>query len=859
MKKIVLVFIILFSIVFIGKAIDVYDYKDDSAAQLSGMEDYVTLPNTSYWNTHAYKQIYDIKEYLLRNLNVSELRQRNVVDYSSIMAAVHDSAETLPQSGLIIGPPNRTDVIRDTTIWLANNMQFEFPAGYKLDWDDLDRSEVDGDFLFKGSLDTNIVISGGEFYGNSDQGFVSLTVVTATTLLGVGVGTVSGVDVVADSMVGWRISQFDARPLEEVPDCAYIIAGNGDTDESGHTTIELTTDWCATPDPLDVLYASWMHQFHYAIGLYHCNNVRIENTYIHDFPGDAIDIAGGEHIYIHNNRLITPAVSFAYGNGIEHLIGRQGISITGFDSTAYAVPTYGFYGGIGQNWPGTAKNIIISSNEIEGSYAGIDIEPNGRVYVENILIDGNLIKGSARGIAITTGNARMRDIVISNNVIDSTNIAIDLFASIHADSTVDTRRIFLVGNRINYNTYGMLITACDELYVIGNTFINTGDSTSSSRAIELSGRCSNIVIADNVFINSYYTIMSTYATNTDITVTGNIVINPGVTTSNMITPFTFSNNQKVTFKDNVIYANDLSGNYLYAPATFSSCDSVLTEGNSWYGNFYLDNFSFDATTNYISKNNYANFSAAQELDGGGGSAGYYGYELMLPNFEAYGAYRDTVLTDSTSQYRLRFFGDYGVDTLIWVNDNLNWDSLMVTAPLDTVMTIYNDTLYIHSSDTLTADSVSITKLLLGVREDFAPMGIGRQVAAGVLAREHWYTWPTYRDVLNADYLLGVLLRVPVYSGYALSASQRAEVELYANRDDLLTTHAGDVVRAFRAVGGKLYPENLILPSDTVMTHIDGSSVTVAVDTMACFFRADTLWVKTTAGWRHVEFSSGVTP
>src|SRR4030067_21950 len=123
----------------------------------------------------------------------------------------------------------------------------------------------------------------------------------ATPQIGVIVGetnrtiTIDGIDVIADSCENWFI---------------YITTGTGSgqnrkinsnsVTSGGNTQLTLASNWSINPDATSDYKLTPMNEFDAAMEFTECKRIKLNNLYIHEFPGDGITLNGCEDVTITN-------------------------------------------------------------------------------------------------------------------------------------------------------------------------------------------------------------------------------------------------------------------------------------------------------------------------------------------------------------------------------------------------------------------------------------------------------------------------------------------------------------------------------------------------------------------------------
>jgi len=888
MFKRIMLTLIVFSVVLIAGNFDIYNYKDKEPSQLSGMQDYVTIPNTEYWNNNAYKQIYDIIQYNLRNLNDPGKRVRYVQDYSDIWMAIRDSIYSYPQPGKIVFAPNDTTVVRDSTVYLASNMSLEIPPGHFIDWYNANWNTCGNAELFRAWGDSNITIVGGNLYGNSEKyddvkGLLYDNDVNGDSLTIV----VTGITVAADSMANWHCVNLTTSEHD------YVSSNTATS--SGRTSVTLKTKRSTLGTiGSDYVVFSPNNQWNHAFGFWDCKNVIIKDVRISNFGGDGINLIDTDSVLIDGVDIKTKARFFVE----PMLIGRQGISlIYNAAGSEYGDGGACIYNAAGSEYGDggachpegkeiysdtSISSIRVVNSHIDGGYYAVDFEPNTTGgTIRDVIFANNLITNDeGSGIGSDT-NMNLKHVIIANNVIDVKGYGL-FFSSNNENYCIE--HMWIVGNEIRCGGGAALYLRGNikNLHILGNTF-SARDTTGPEALLTMympsdsvDGRpkhsyIQNVDISNNVFYHAPKRAINFYNASpwthriSDINITNNTIVNPGYRsfTSNNFAPVYIANCSRINVRGNFVFENT-GRNEMKRPFEFVGCDSLVVSDNVTYGSWYSNSAVFWACSNYYDIDNTWGYPG----DGGSSSESTtsdLGFETMTPAPTNH-VIIDTVLVDSGFVYHIQHFGKFGTDSVMYWSAIGTRDTLLFTTLSDTSIRVYNDSLFVASSDSIIADSISIKKKLFGHREDHYQQVFGDTAAttAGDWANEHWYSWLTYRDVINPrNNILGALLRAVNYSTYSNAGgpvAQRTEVELYANEDDRQVAHTGDVTRTFKATGGKFEPDNLILPYDRFSPRLDGSVDTLAVENGMILVRNDTIFIYTAGSWKHwVATGTGYDP
>jgi len=811
----------------------VQQYYNKTVDQLSGLTTAGVRPTKSWFDTHIFAVQKAFADKFQWEDTLTSVRYS--VKYDDIRDAIYDNG-TVPVSGKIVFPVTATEVVRDSTIYLGSNMSLDFHSGFTVDWYNANWSTCGNAELFRAWGDSNITIKGGNFYGNSEKyddvtGLLYNNDVNGDSLIIV----VTGITVAADSMANWHCVNLTTREHD------YVLSNTATS--SGRTSVTLKTKR-GTLGTIgsDYVVFSPNNQWNHAFGFWDCKNVIVKDVRISNFGGDGINLIDTDSVLIDGVDIKTKERFFVE----PMLIGRQGIS----------------------------SSIRIVNSHIDGGYYAIDFEPN-------------------------TEGGTIRDVIIANNLITndegsgigsntSMNLKHDVkgyglfFSSNNEDYCIE--HMWIVDNEIRCGRSAAIYLRGNikNLHILGNTF-SARDTTGPEALLtvymprdSVDGRpkhsyIQNVHIDNNVFyhapkraINFYNASPWTHRVS-DINITNNTIVNPGYRSSYPANyaPVYIANCSRINIRGNFVFENT-GRNEMKRPFEFVGCDSLVVSDNVTYGSWYSNSAVFWACNNYYDIDNTWGYPG----DGGSSSESTtndLGFETMTPAPTNH-VIIDTVLVDSGFVYHIQHFGKFGTDSVMYWSAIGTRDTLLFTTLSDTSIRVYNDSLFVASSDSIIADSISIKKKLFGHREDHYQQVYGDTAATttGDWANEHWYSWLTYRDVINPrNNILGALLRAVNYSTYSYASgpvAQRTEVELYANEDDRQVAHTGDVTRTFKATGGKFEPDNLILPGDRFSPRLDGSVDTLAVENGMILVRNDTIFIYTAGSWKHwVATGTGYDP
>jgi hypothetical protein len=430
-----------------------------------------------------------------RDAAVGIYGERNRKYFPSLKSTIYNNTDN-QVSGHVKGYAANIEYVdfqdENREIRIGSNTKIELPNSYKIDWksthygvkySEATSTRENGAVLFAAGEDTNIVLDGGELYGNSDTNFITGDVYD--TPVGDSIVTLEGLDVIADSLQQWYV---------------YITSGTGsgqmrrvnynDATAGGNTVCYLTTPWQTKPDGTSKYRLSPMEEWQSAIDFGRCKDITIKNMNIHDFPGDGICITACENVLIENCTISTPFRWFVESNEtgqVHNLVGRQGITLAGGNETRYNLvrpdTTLAYRAG----WD-TLRNIRITKCKVLGGYpGGIDLEPLGRLYVENLEISECEIsntpgKGGSAIIVYMADSSIVKNLIIRDNNIktDGVGIWLTMFGSVRTDSTNTSEYVDATEYEIDVNdgsvfsnddyiTIGDDIEFCRIDTVMGNT------------------------------------------------------------------------------------------------------------------------------------------------------------------------------------------------------------------------------------------------------------------------------------------------------------------------------------------------------------------------------------------------------
>ena len=381
-------------------------------------------------------------------------RQRSVTTYGTIMKAAYNDrglGGTLELPGTIIGEPGTAEVMRDTTIHTSSNQTYSL-YGHSVDWAHYsywDKHPWDwsvlefGNGLFYSSLDTNLTISGGYFYGNSDVNYIDGTVHGAlSSNTQVSINSTTG-QFAADSLLKWYIIITSGTGSGQSMRVMSNTATVGDTTLINVTSSNSSTvGWVTKPNATSHFRLTPMEEYNFGIDINKGKNIRIKDVHIDRFSGDGISVSGSQDVWIDNCIIDTPYGWFYKASGsYQNLVGRQGITLSGGTTGHwFDQPSSTLISGMD-----TLKNVRITKCRIRGGVpGGIDLEPLGRAYIENLEISDCDIEAYSVGITIyVSDSTRIKNVTIKNNRIKSYGWGIYLMhaSAVKMDSTTVTEAI----------------------------------------------------------------------------------------------------------------------------------------------------------------------------------------------------------------------------------------------------------------------------------------------------------------------------------------------------------------------------------------------------------------------------------
>ena len=351
---------------------------------------------------------------------------RNRKFYSSLLDAIY-SGGVVPSTGTVYGQPSTIDAIADTEIFLSSGQKLDLPPSNRVSWTYRKNTERCQNSFIQAWRDSDIVITGGLFDGNSDTEYATGNIISATAG-----GAVLGdlTLLVADSLKGWFIHVIAGLGTGQ----CRRIATSGVT-VGGNSAITTTANWQTIPDATSDFRVTPMHEFRGAINLVESNNVHITGSRIENFPGDGIYIDGGRDIFISDVSIAIPSKWYYMGgytngvvdaNGCHNLVGRNAITIEAKNSLTPYPCGNPFDTPVDSSAEGEVSNIVINNFNIIGGYCGIDIEEVYHAEFRNITIsNGNIYTPTCIGIGV--GVHYIENLLVSNvNIKSGTSYVLSL-------------------------------------------------------------------------------------------------------------------------------------------------------------------------------------------------------------------------------------------------------------------------------------------------------------------------------------------------------------------------------------------------------------------------------------------------
>lgn len=504
--------------------------------------------------------------------------------------------------------------VRDTTLYLHGDMTVNFSQGYKVDWKNNNfvhklSSGVRefGKVLFYSSLDTNVTVNGGEFYGHADNNYIDDQVtglVADSSKI-----YVEGLSVEADSLVKWYIHILSGTGSGQTRRIESNVATGG-----GSTLITLSAKWTTPPDATSTYRLTSMDEYQSGLDINKSKDVKLLNLYIHDFPGDGIAVSGSENVLIENCVIQNPLRWFYTGGSgnYQDLVGRQGITLGGGTTgTWHDQPdTTAIITGMD-----TLRNVRITKCKIRGGYpGGIDLEPLGRCYIENLEISECEVETTpgqgGSGIIIYVGDSTVvKNLTIRNNLIKSDGCGIWLQNN---GTHSYWYNVNIVDNVIIPHTYG---TNATGVYILGDNYYKlrfTGNYIAGwgSRGVEITASTFDMDYSNNRFYDNGNS--NFYASGSKrVKFNSNLFKDNAPAADSSGDQMYISGVTQLVAQNNIFICSEDStiqhGLNLY------NCDSVLVKNNISYGHG-SDEIGYYALTNYVISDNSVGFGQAGSVD-----------------------------------------------------------------------------------------------------------------------------------------------------------------------------------------------------------------------------------------------------
>ena len=531
-------------------------YSGYSAAQLSAMTDRVTVPNTAYWNTHAYLQTKLLIDRVLRMYSADSTTA--YVTWDKLSAAVQDSilsnlaASSVTWSDLIAA-------VRDS-IQLKDRISTNGVTYAKIDtgaagWIDVRKFGAVGDSTTNNAAAIRaalkyasaqgggiIFFPGGNdaIYGITD----TLRVYDNITLTGDGawIKQLGSAGIGLFVPVGSNVT-FDHINIDGNYDDNYTIypAVSKYNIKITNCKFKRTGSWSIrmAADSLVTVANNYFINTGTPIGIWTSKNVRVENNIIDNrtYAGatwgaveagitiigltdsyivgntwyrdaDSVSTTDIESIYINDGAGASPVHNVEIsGNKIYCYAGKQfGISLSGAGSMTDVLIEKNYIEGsrtIGAIELGGCTRVQVVNNTIYNTHGGPDIGINGAAY--DLIISGNTIYNGA-GIGISSGVA-IHKLTVDNNHISS-----------NADGAISLTDLYnaTLSNNVIDSCKGIGF-AGDDIAILNN---NISNILSGNSVFDVSNS-RRVLMAGNIIKNTagYSTI---YSSNVyDLTITKN--------------------------------------------------------------------------------------------------------------------------------------------------------------------------------------------------------------------------------------------------------------------------------------------------------------------------------------------------
>lgn len=481
----------------------VQDYSGQSAAQLSAMTDYVTIPNTSYWNTHAYLQLRTLFNWVAP------------VDY---VTDIYGSADSMYYS---LGDTNQAPYIRGMID--VNDPKYIFippsvtlAAGRNYPHDGGGQAVID----ISGTHDV-IVTGGGTIYGRSDSSYYN----NGQTEYD------SGVEIKASSHVIVRdltikypagdgiTGSYIYFPTRNEVDTSYQFV------ESSDIKIDNVSIYCPQINGWNWPVGQQIGRN--AIALVGAKNVIISNSYLRGGNPAVIDIEGNTSKQdTIDNVIITNCII----DGLSQ--GRYTVGAVVSDTQFYLKPTSGKHISIAAD---SLNGVSIMSNDYENQYCRSDSTASS---VWQSIVSNTATSGGNTTITVAQNwysNPTGWYAVIYDHdgywpsLPDSSELFGDALVTAYGTKTITVTGITatlnqLTGHKLYFTTNpihgikrhiedcaassgdSILVTVNDSFRGLTPVYgkdIGLGDGFGCGILLTGSGRYRNIIIANNVIKNTY--------------------------------------------------------------------------------------------------------------------------------------------------------------------------------------------------------------------------------------------------------------------------------------------------------------------------------------------------------------------
>lgn len=482
----------------------VQDYSGQSAAQLSAMTDYVTIPNTSYWNTHAYLQLRTLFNWVAPVDYVTDI-------YGSADSMYYSLGDTndYPKIKGMIDINGPRFIFIPPSVTLAANRNYAHNGTVK--------SLID----ISATHDV-VVTGGGTLYGKADSCLFNdgqteydcgIEIKSSQRVL------VDGLNIRYPSGDGVGVGYVQWPTYNEADTSYYRVESNG-------VTIRNTTVYAPT-------IKHWNHPVNEQIGrnaiaVTGAKNVIIDGCYLYGGIPAVIDVEGNtSHADTVDNLIITNCVIDGLSKG-RYTIGAvindssfylkstRGIDLNiPADSLAglrFLSDNYGIvaskYGGSVNDWQSISSNTATSGGStvitVANAWATAPTTSHYVVLYNTALAwptlpDTTMLYGDAKVTTSGTYTVTVTGITVTANAL----AGYSLYLTTYPMGRMGTRHIET--NLINAGD-SVLVTLNRSIFgltpVRGQT-VGLGDSWGSGISVGGSPLYRNIIIANNIIRNTF--------------------------------------------------------------------------------------------------------------------------------------------------------------------------------------------------------------------------------------------------------------------------------------------------------------------------------------------------------------------